>query len=126
MRFPALGLSLCLAGQAWAAEADYSQFWNGVWTAEGTLFSVVVTVAAGEVELRQVESLGFQWSGRNGRVSGAVLEIEIDYAGVAGIIEARLEGPATAIVSARSCLPDYMVICILARDRQAIFRKSDE
>ncbi|MCY4017259.1 MAG: hypothetical protein OXF82_08895 [Gammaproteobacteria bacterium] len=106
-----------------AREADYSQYWNGVWIAEGTLFSVAVTVVGGRVELRQLESLGFEWSADNGKVAGAVLEIEVDYAGVSGIIEARLQDAATAVVSARSCLPDYRVVCALARNRQATFRK---
>jgi len=128
MRIPALILLLGLVTTTAttavdAREADYSQYWNGVWIAEGTLFSVAVTVVGGRVELRQLESLGFEWSADNGKVAGAVLEIEVDYAGVSGIIEARLQDAATAVVSARSCLPDYRVVCALARNRQATFRK---
>ena len=118
-----LALLLSLAGAAGAEEADYAPYWNGVWTAEGTLFSVAVTVTGDQIELRQLESLGFAWSSGDGRVSGAVLEIEVDYAGVSGIIEARLEDPQTAIVFARTCLPGYMVVCALARDRKVTFRK---
>jgi len=125
MKVPALVLLLGLTTTAAAGEADYSQYWNGVWTAEGTLFSVEITVLDGHVELRQLESLGFEWSAGNGKVAGSVLEIEVDYAGVSGIIEARLQDPATAVVSARSCLPEYRVVCALARDRQATFRKAD-
>ncbi len=130
MRIPALVLLFGLLTKAAttaadAGEADYSPSWNGVWTAEGTLFSVEITVAGGRVELRQLESLGFEWSAGNGRVAGSVLEIEVDYAGVSGIIEARLQDAATAVVFARSCLPDYMVVCVLSRNRQATFRKAD-
>ena len=123
MRLSALILLLGLATSAKAGEADYSQHWNGVWAAEGTLFSVEITVTGNRFELRQIESLGFEWSGANGKVDGTTLEIEVDYAGVSGIIEARLQDPTTAIVFARSCLPDYMVVCVLARNRQATFRK---
>lgn len=122
MRIPTLALLLALGSQAWAAE-DYAQYWNGVWNAEGTLFSVEVTVVDGRVELRQLESLGFRWSSSAGTVAGSILEIEVDYAGVSGVIRARLEDANTAIVFARSCMPDFMVVCVLARDRQARFRK---
>lgn len=122
VRVLTLALLLALGPQARAAE-DYAQYWNGVWNAEGTLFSVEVTVVGGRVELRQLESLGFQWSSSAGTVAGSILEIEVDYAGVSGVIRARLEDANTAIVFARSCMPDFMVVCVLARDRQARFRK---
>lgn len=126
MKIALLALLCCLAGPAAAAEEDYSAWWNGVWTAEGTLFSVAVRVEDGRVEIRQIESLGFQWASGNGSISGASLLLEIEYAGVRGMIEARLEGPDRAVVFARSCLPDYMVVCVLARGRQAVFRKAAE
>ena len=122
MRVLTLALLLALGPQARAAE-DYAQYWNGVWNAEGTLFSVEVTVEDGRVELRQLESLGFQWSSSTGRVAGSIMEFEVDYAGVSGVIRARLEDANTAIVFARTCMPDFMVVCVLARDRQARFRK---
>ena len=122
VRVLTLALLLALGPQARAAE-DYAQYWNGVWNAEGTLFSVEVTVVDGRVELRQLESLGFQWSSSAGRAAGSILEIEVDYAGVSGVIRARLEDANTAIVFARTCMPDFMVVCVLARDRQARFRK---
>ncbi len=124
MRIPALAaLALsCLLPSARAAE-DQARYWNGVWTAEGTLFSVAVTVEDGRVELRQLESLGFQWSSSAATVAGSVLEIEVAYAGVSGVVRARLEDANTAVVFARSCMPDFMVVCLLARDRQAVFRK---
>lgn len=122
VRVLTLALLLALGSPARAAE-DYAQYWNGVWNAEGTLFSVEVTVVGGRVELRQLESLGFQWSSSAGTVAGSILEIEVDYAGVSGVIRARLEDANTAIAFARSCMPDFMVVCVLARDRQARFRK---
>ena len=125
MRILALTLLIALASQARAAE-DYAQYWNGVWAAEGTLFSVEVTVTDDRVELRQLESLGFQWASSAGRVAGSILEIEVDYAGVSGVIRARLEDANTAIVFAHTCMPDFMVVCALAKNRQATFRKVSE
>ncbi len=125
MRVLTLALLLAVGAQARAAE-DYAQYWNGVWNAEGTLFAVEVTVADDRAELRQLESLGFQWSSSAGRVAGSILEFEVDYAGVSGVIRARLEDPRTAIVFARSCMPDFMVVCVLAKGRQARFRKVSE
>lgn len=122
MRALALALLLALAPQARAAE-EYARYWNGVWNAEGTLFSVEVTLADGRVELRQLESLGFQWSSSAGRVAGSILEIEVDYAGVSGVIRARLEDANTAIVFAHACMPEFMVVCALAKGRRARFRK---
>ena len=122
MKALTLALLLALAPQARAAE-DCARHWNGVWNAEGTLFTVEVTVAEGRVELRQLESLGFQWSSSAGRVAGSILEFEVDYGGVSGVIRARLEDANTAIVFARSCAPDFMVVCALAKGRQARFRK---
>ncbi len=126
MKAALFALLCCLAGPAAAGESDDSARWNGIWTAEGTLFSVEVAVEDGRVEIRQIESLGFQWSSSNASVSGASLLLEAEYAGVSGIIEARLEEPGRAVVFARSCLPDYMVVCVLARNRQAVFRKAAE
>ena len=59
-------------------------------------------------------------------MAGSILEIEVDYAGVSGVIRARLEDANTAIVFARTCMPDFMVVCALARNRQATFRKVSE
>ncbi len=124
MKIAPLALLCCLAGPAAAAGDDDSSWWNGVWIAEGTLFSVAVSVEDGRAEVGQIESLGFQWTSGNASVSGASLRMEVEYAGVSGIIEARLEEPGRAVVFARSCLPDYMVVCVLARGRQAVFRKA--
>ena len=125
MRLLALALLLHFSLAAESAE-DHSAFWNGVWIAEGALFSVEVAVKDGSVDIRQIESLGFQWSSSAGSVSGAILEFEVNYAGVSGVIRARLEEANKAIVFARTCQPDFMVVCLLAKDRQAIFRKVGE
>ena len=125
MRALVLTLLVHFSPAVQAAE-DFSEYWNGVWTAAGTLFSVEVTVENDRVQLRQIESLGFQWSSREGAASGNILEFEVDYAGVSGVIQARLEDATTAIVFTRTCLPDYMVVCVLAKDRQAVFRKVSE
>lgn len=126
----ALALALALAFvaapfPASCADDGDSAAWNGVWTAAGTLFSVEVTISDGRVELRQLESLGLEWSSGAGVVAGASLEIPVEHAGVSGLIEARLQDAATAIVFTRSCLPEYRVVCVLAKDRRAVFRKAE-
>lgn len=124
MKIAVFVLLCCFAGPTAAADEDYSARWNGIWAAEGTLFSVEVVVENGRVEVRQIESLGFQWSSGNASISGANLRMEVEYAGVSGIIEARLEERNRAAVFARSCLPEYMVVCVLTRGRQVLFRKA--
>ncbi len=100
--------------------------WNGLWVAEGTLFSIAITIENEEMKVGQVESLGFEWSSENGKVDGNVVTVEIEYAGVAGTIQAELVDPDTAVAFAATCLPDFMVVCMLSKDRQAIFRKVTE
>ena len=52
--------------------------------------------------------------------------MEVEYAGVTGKIRAELVDPNTAVAFAASCLPDFMVVCMLSKDRQAVFRKVSE
>jgi len=105
------------------AQEDLSAHWDGAWIVEGTLFSIAVTVDNEEFRVRQVESLGFEWTSKNGRIDGNVVTVEFAYAGVAGTIQAELVDPNTAVAFAATCLPDFMVVCMLSKDRQAVFRK---
>lgn len=111
--------------QEWSEQTDYSDYWNGEWIAEGTLFQIAVSVEGGVMTVNQVESLGFEWSNDNGEVKGDIARVQVRYAGVSGIIQAELINASTAVVHAATCTPGYMVVCALARDRQAIFRKVD-
>lgn len=124
-RFFALVFSISLFASANAQE-DLSAHWDGLWIVEGTLFSIAVAIENEQLTVQQVESLGFQWSSENGKVDGNVVTVEIEYAGVAGTIQAELIDPNTAVAFAASCLPDFMVVCMLSKDRQAVFRKVSE
>ncbi len=110
------------------AQEDLSAHWEGEWIAEGTLFRIGVEVDNGEMTVKQIESLGFLWTSKNGRIDGNIVTVEIDYesAGVAGIIQAELVSPDTAVAFAATCLPDFMVVCLLAKGQQAVFRKVAE
>jgi hypothetical protein len=115
--------SFLLASANANAQDDLSAHWDGAWIVEGTLFSIAVTVENREFRVRQVESLGFEWTSKNGRIDGSVVTVEIEYAGVAATIQAELVDPNTAVAFAATCLPDFMVVCMLSKDRQAVFRK---
>ena len=118
----ALSISFALFANANAQE-DLSAHWGGIWVAEGTLFSITVTIENEEFKVGQLESLGFDWSSENGKVDGNIVTVEIEYAGVTGTIQAELMSPNSAVAFAVTCLPDFMVVCLLSKDRQAVFRK---
>jgi len=105
------------------AQEDLSAHWDGVWIVDGTLFSIAVAIDGEELKVRQVESLGFEWSNQDGKVDGNVVTVAIEYAGVTGTIQAELVDATTAVAFAKTCLPDFMVVCMLSKDRQAVFRK---
>ena len=109
-----------------SAQEDLSLHWDGIWIAEGTLFSINVTIENEEFKVGQVESLGFEWSSNNGKLDGNVVTVEIEYAGVTGLIQAEIVNPDTAVAFAATCLPDFMVVCMLSKGRQAVFRKVAE
>lgn len=94
-----------------------------MWNAEGTLFSIGIIIENGEMKVTQIESLGFEWTNENGKIDGNIVTVEVDYAGVTGTIRAELIDAKTAVAFAASCMPDFMVMCVLSKDRQAIFRK---
>ena len=105
------------------AEEDLSQHWNGVWTAEGTLFTIGVEVADNVMTITQIETMGFVWTNEDGQVDGNIVTVKVDYAGVTGTIQAELLDANTAVAFADICTPDFMVVCALAKGRQAIFRR---
>lgn len=115
---------LCLgfAGSLGAQPAPEPS-WEGEWVAEGTLFRIAVSVENAELSVTQIESLGFVWSSGAGEVDGSVMRIPVQYAGVTGLVQAELVDAQTAVAFAASCMPEFMVVCALAQDRQAVFKK---
>lgn len=105
------------------AQQDLSAHWEGEWLVEGTLFRIGVAVEDEKLKLTQIESLGFLWTNEDGEIDGNVATVKVEYAGVTGTIQAELIDPNTAVAFAATCLPDFMVVCMLAKDRQAVFRK---
>jgi hypothetical protein len=97
--------------------------WNGEWIGEGTLFKIGISVDNNVIKVVQIESLGFVWTSLDGEVDGSIVRVNVEYAGVKGIIQAELINPTTAIAFAATCEPGFMVVCALAKDRQAVFKK---
>ena len=118
-----LSISVALVLASTVAQEDLSEHWAGVWVVEGTLFSVAIAVDDSRMKVTQIESLGFLWSNKDGTINGNTAVVEVEFAGVVGRIQAELVDPNTAIAFAASCLPEFMVVCILAKDQQAVFRK---
>ncbi len=114
---------LLLVAPATQGANDLSSHWNGTWIAEGTLFKVAVLAEDGMLKVTQLESLGFKWSNEDGVIDGNIARLSVDYAGVKGVIQAELVAPDRAIVIAARCTPEFMVVCVLAKNRQAVFRK---
>tara|TARA_B110000858_G_scaffold77483_1_gene89813 strand:- start:54800 stop:55216 length:417 start_codon:yes stop_codon:yes gene_type:complete len=108
------------------AEEDLSAHWNGIWIVEGTLFSIAVAIEKEELKIQALESLGFIWSNKNGKVEGNLATVEVEFAGATSMVQAELVDPNTAVAIATSCLPDFMVACLLSKDREAVFRKVAE
>lgn len=115
--------TVCLLPAVTQAQEDLSAHWNGQWYAEGTLFTLGVEVIDGVMHIDKIESLGFEWTNELGQVTGNVATVEVDYAGVNGTVQVELIDADTAIAFAATCVPDYMVVCALAKDRQAVFRR---
>ena len=108
-----------VTAQTQIANAD----WEGEWLAEGTLFRIGVTADNGLLKITQIESMGQIWSSGDGKIDGNIARVEVEYAGAAGVIRAELLDAKTAVLSAASCQPEFMVVCALSQGRQAIFRK---
>tara|TARA_Y100000996_G_scaffold399692_1_gene368977 strand:- start:3028 stop:3321 length:294 start_codon:yes stop_codon:yes gene_type:complete len=91
--------------------------------AEGTIFRIEVEIEGSRLVVHQIESLGFEWTNEAGEIEGNVAKINVRYAGVEGVIQAEFIDETTASVFAASCAPDYMVVCLLAKDQKAVFKK---
>ena len=102
---------------------DSTSDWNGTWVVEGTFFSVAVTAQDGLLKITQVESLGFKWESKDGVIDGNVAWVDVDYAGIEAVARVELVAADTAVVTAASCVPELMVVCVLTKNRMAVFRK---
>jgi hypothetical protein len=111
---------LVLGGSA-LGQMSHAANWDGVWNAEGTLFTIAVTVRNQELIVSEVESLGFIWTSSGGIVEGNKAYINVQYAGATGRVEVQLLDDNTGVAFLLSCLPEFMVVCALAKDRQARF-----
>lgn len=114
----------CLPCVASAQQLNQTD-WEGEWLAEGTLFRIGVKVEDGILKVSQLESMGQVWSNEDGEIDGNIAKVQVDYAGASGIIQAELVNADTAVLFAARCQPDFMVVCVLSKDRQAVFRKVD-
>lgn len=121
-KLPILLSYILIAATSYAQE-DLSEYWNGNWNAEGTLFTIGISVENDALKVEQIESLGFVWTNKDGVIDGNIVSVEVEYAGVIGIIQAELIDANTAIAFAETCTPEFMVVCALAKDRQAVFRR---
>jgi len=113
-----LGLSIGAS-----AQEDLSPYWNGVWNAEGTLFTIAVNVADEVMQVTKIETMGFEWENEDGVVNGNIATVAVTYAGVTGTIQVELIDPNTAVAFAATCIPDFMVVCALSKNLQAVFRR---
>ena len=95
--------------------------WNGTWVAQGTFFSVAVTVRDTAFQVEEAQSLGFVWTAQPGYVSGSEAIVEVSYAGATAMLLATLTGDGIAVVEAATCTPEFMVVCVLAKGQQATF-----
>lgn len=117
------GVCLSLLATFAAAQEAEGSVWDGEWVAEGTLFRIGVSVQNNVIKVTQIESMGQIWTSEDGKVAGNVATVEVTYLGATGTIQAELIDETTAILFAASCLPEFMVVCTLSKDRQAIFKK---
>ena len=118
-----IALIICCLPFAAGAQQLNQTDWDGEWLAEGTLFRIGVKVEDGILKVSQLESMGQVWSNEDGEIDGNIAKVQVDYAGASGIIQAELVNADTAVLFAASCQPDFMVVCVLSKDRQAVFRK---
>lgn len=109
-----------------SAQEDLSQHWDGLWQVEGSLFQIRVAVEDNVMKVTQVESMGFEWTSKDGEIEGNVVRVEVEYAGITGIVQAELIDANTGVAIAATCTPEFMVVCALSKNRQAVFRKIAE
>jgi len=98
--------------------------WDGVWTAEGTAFSIRVIRQDQRMVIAPVQSLGFVWNSGIGSINGDTATIEVEYQGARGTVVVTRDEPGIAIARALNCLPETHLMCALARGQQVQFFKN--
>lgn len=119
-------LACLTAGAQTPIEEPSAADWNGIWLAQGTLFSVAVNAGNSEFRVEEVQSLGFLWTSEPGSVNADLATFQVTYAGATATLQAQLTGDDVAVVEAINCVPEYMVVCALAKGQTALFIRQGE
>lgn len=119
-----LGLFL-LTGAAQGAENAGDSLWNGHWIADAFPIVVRTRASQGALAIEPVRPDGQQWRVTGGRIERRTATVQARYRDVMATIRIRLRDEDTAVVSAESCEPEFHVICTLARNQQALFRRAE-
>lgn len=120
----AAALIWSIAMSASAQEAASADPWDGVWVAEGTVFSLRVIRQNQRMFVAPVESLGFVWNSGVGTISGDTATIEVEYQGARGTVVVTQNGGGVATARALNCLPETHLVCALVRGQQVRFFKT--
>ncbi len=119
------GVDFALPKQVLAQQANDSatDVWSGVWSAEGTIFTIKLTNSNNVLNIEPLESLGFDWQTHDGVITGNLGTIIIEFQGATATLGIELLSTTTAMVKLNTCLPEYQVTCLLAKGREARFIK---
>ena len=117
--------ALCvIAATACMSTSTYAdERWEGVWQAQGSLFTLRVAMRDEFLQIEPVETLGFIWRNSPGRVQGENASFNVEYQGVLATIMVQLSDAGTAVARSTRCQPDYHFVCALVQNQQAIFTK---
>ena len=119
-----LAVLLLISGTVHGADSTRN-LWNGHWTADAFPIVVRTRASEGALVIEPVRPDGQQWRVTDGRIAQRSATVQAQYRDVIATIRIRLRDENTAIVSAESCEPEFHVICTLARNQQAVFRRAD-
>jgi len=98
--------------------------WDGVWTAQGTAFSIRVIRQDQRMFVAPAQSMGFVWNSGIGSINGDTATIEVEYQGARGTVVVTRDERGVATARALSCLPETHLMCALARGQQVRFFKN--
>ncbi len=116
-------ISLGLLALSVATPSNADERWEGVWQAQGTLFTLRVALQDEFLQIEPVETLGFIWRNSPGRVQGENASFNVEYQGVLATIMVQLSEAGIAIARPTRCQPDYHFVCALVQNQQAVFTK---
>lgn len=120
-----LGLFLLTGAVQGAENAGSDGLWNGHWIADAFPIAVRTRASESSLSIEPVRPDGQQWRVTGGRIERRTATVQARYRDVVATIRIRLRDEDTAIVSAESCEPEFHVICTLARNQQALFRRAE-